>query len=127
MIGGTTYEEARSIALLNGAPSGSGVPSQPTWPGTRFLLGGTTVHNARSFLDMVQYTASRLPASITRPPPSVGDAGLHLRLGPMQLNVGAGHAPSRELGEGLGDVANNAREFASGLFGRVMRLSLIHI
>ena len=121
VIGGTTYEEARSIALLNGAPSGSGVPSQPTWPGTRFLLGGTTVHNARSFLDMVQYTASRLPTNITRPPPSVGDAGLHLRLGPMQLNVGAGHAPSRELGEGLGDVANNAREFASGLFGRVMR------
>lgn len=121
VIGGTTYEEARNVALLNGAPPGSVTQASPAWPGSRFLLGGSTVHNARSFLDMVQYTASRLPQSITRPPPSVGDAGMHLRLGPMQLNVGPSNAPQRELSEGLGDVANNARELASGLFGRVMR------
>lgn len=118
VIGGTTYEEARTVALLNGAPQGSVTQAQPPWPGSRFLLGGTTVHNARSFLDMVQYTASRLPPSITRPPPSAGDTGLHLRLGPMQLNVA--NAPQREISEGLGDVANNARELATGLFGRVM-------
>lgn len=121
VIGGTTYEEARNVALLNGAPAGSVTQTPPAWPGSHFLLGGTTIHNARSFLDMVQHTASRLPPGITRPPPSVGDSGMHLRLGPVQLNVGAGNAPPRELSEGLGDVANNAREFASGLFGRVLR------
>ncbi|WFC97884.1 vacuolar protein sorting-associated protein 45 [Malassezia yamatoensis] len=121
VIGGCTYEEARNVALLNGMPSGNGAPSQAVWPGTRFLLGGTTIHNSRTFLDMVQFTASRLPTSITRPPPSVDDAGMHLRLGPVQFSVGASPAPPRELSEGLGDVANNARELASGLFGRVMR------
>ena len=54
MIGGTTYEEARTVAVLNqesaSAPvsstaSPSSTPAPPS-AGTRILLGGTCVHNS---------------------------------------------------------------------------------
>jgi vacuolar protein sorting-associated protein 45 len=43
MLGGTTYEEARAVALLNQklASDAAGGPG-----GTRVLLGGSTVHNS---------------------------------------------------------------------------------
>lgn len=43
MLGGTTYEEARAVALLNQKLAGdaAGGPG-----GTRVLLGGSTVHNS---------------------------------------------------------------------------------
>ena len=56
VIGGTTYEEARMMALLH-------------VPGTHFVLGGTTIHRSQSFLHMMQHTAQHLPASVTQPPP----------------------------------------------------------
>lgn len=108
VIGGTTYEEARVIALLNGGVSGT---PQPAWPGTRFLIGGTTVHNSRSFLQMIRHTASRLPSSITRPPPSAGDSALNVRLGPVQLAVGREHD--------LSNVASGARDLATGLIDKL--------
>lgn len=115
VIGGTTYEEARMIALLNGAasaaPSLNGAPPAPTWPGTRFLLGGTTVHRSRSFLDMAQHVAARQPA-LTRAPPALGHRGLP----PM----GVGAAPWADAHD-LGQVASGARDMAQGLLGRVMR------
>ncbi|WFD29515.1 vacuolar protein sorting-associated protein 45 [Malassezia sp. CBS 17886] len=119
VIGGTTYEEARVVALLNGlaAPGARGAPS---WPGTRFLLGGTTVHNSHSFLNMIQHTATRLPASITRPPPGRGGedaSGLQLRLGPVHLAVP--HPGGAAASEGIGQVASGARDFATGLLGRL--------
>lgn len=54
MIGGTTYEEAKTVASLNqdsvsmlgsstASPSGSAAPPST---GTRILLGGTCVHNS---------------------------------------------------------------------------------
>lgn len=43
MIGGTTYEEARTIALLNQELATSGGSAAA---GTRLLLGGTCVHNS---------------------------------------------------------------------------------
>ncbi|KAF9297542.1 vacuolar protein sorting-associated protein 45 [Linnemannia elongata] len=39
MVGGATFEEARYISMLNS-----------TTPGARIILGGTTVHNSRSFM-----------------------------------------------------------------------------
>lgn len=109
VIGGTTYEEARMVALLNGAGSAASNAPAPTWPGTRFLLGGTTVHRSRSFLDMVQHVATRQP-SLTRAPPAVGSRG------PPLLRPGA-WSDSHELGR----VASDARDMAQGLWGRVMR------
>lgn len=41
VVGGATFEEARAVALLNSSD-------------THVLLGGTTVHNSRSFLAMVR-------------------------------------------------------------------------
>ena len=52
MIGGTTYEEARVVSLLNQDLSvGSGPPGSTTntASGTRILLGGTTVHNSKRY------------------------------------------------------------------------------
>ena len=48
MIGGTTYEEARTVALFNQDPVAAlnGSITNPT--GTRILLGGTCVHNSSS-------------------------------------------------------------------------------
>ncbi|XP_078527514.1 vacuolar protein sorting-associated protein 45 [Lissotriton helveticus] len=43
MIGGTTYEEALTVYNLN-----------RTTPGVRIVLGGTTIHNTKSFLEEVQ-------------------------------------------------------------------------
>lgn len=40
IIGGATYEEARTVALLNQEPASSSTG------GARLLLGGTCVHNS---------------------------------------------------------------------------------
>lgn len=50
ILGGTTYEEARDIAELNKAADG----------GRSIVLGGTTIHNSRSFLtDVAQLHVQR--------------------------------------------------------------------
>ena len=49
IIGGATFEEARTVALLNEAPSSntSGTTGSTSTPaGLRFLLGGTCIHNS---------------------------------------------------------------------------------
>lgn len=48
IIGGATFEEARTVALLNEVSSNaSGATSSTSTPaGLRFLLGGTCVHNS---------------------------------------------------------------------------------
>lgn len=43
MIGGTTYEESLAVHNLNKQN-----------PGTRIILGGTTIHNFESFCDEIQ-------------------------------------------------------------------------
>lgn len=45
MIGGTTYEEARVVSLLNQDLASGNAQLGGTFAGTRVLLGGTTVHN----------------------------------------------------------------------------------
>ncbi|KAG1674112.1 Vacuolar protein sorting-associated protein 45 [Nymphon striatum] len=47
IVGGTTYEEALCVQGLN-----------KTYPGVRIILGGTTVHNFKSFMDEM-YSASQ--------------------------------------------------------------------
>lgn len=150
IIGGTTYEEARTIALLNaqhqhGSTSGANsVGSGGTaatiggaqGTGMRFLLGGTTIHNSHSYLNMIQDAASRFGARIAKPPPnlSAGPASsapvLNLSIGPVQLAVGGGggsSAGSNNAGgslldpEYLGEAASGARDLATDLFGRVRR------
>ncbi len=50
MVGGATYEEGRTVAEINASV-----------PGVRVVLGGTTVHNSRSFLDEVEEAVSLWP------------------------------------------------------------------
>ncbi|KAH9997946.1 Sec1-like protein [Russula vinacea] len=63
IIGGATYEEARTVALLNQEP-----PSGSTG-GARLLLGGTCVHNSMSFLEMIDLAAASFPTAVYEPPP----------------------------------------------------------
>ena len=56
MVGGTTYEEARSVAELNA----QGERGDGSWcQGMKFILGGTGVQNSASFLqDLAEMAAS---------------------------------------------------------------------
>ncbi|CED82751.1 vacuolar protein sorting-associated protein 45 [Phaffia rhodozyma] len=87
MVGGTTYEEARAVALLNqqlqaSANATSGNPSSAP----RILLGGTCVHNSKSFLDMVEESATRFPPSFYSPPSTMTSVPTPLGLGLPQLS-----------------------------------------
>ncbi|KAG0701390.1 Sec1-like protein [Suillus ampliporus] len=76
MIGGTTYEEARTVALLNQEAGNSST-------GTRILLGGTCVHNSSSYVEMIRTAAEKFPASVYEPPPESATTApsLNLNLG----------------------------------------------
>jgi len=50
MIGGTTYEEAKTVATINASV-----------PGVRVVLGGTQVHNSESFLESVEGAVAGWP------------------------------------------------------------------
>lgn len=121
--------EARTVALTNAQDSNG--PGQ----GAHFLLGGTTIHNSKSFLDMIQDAASRFPSSITRPPQNTQSNGPALNLGitPVKTREIPNPFASSEGGRGvnfsgqgsvldpgrLSEVTENARDIASGLFGRL--------
>lgn len=49
MIGGTTYEEARTITLLNQDPVAASNAGIANLGGVRLLLGGTCIHNSSSY------------------------------------------------------------------------------
>ncbi|KAI1812864.1 Sec1-like protein [Poronia punctata] len=55
MVGGATYEEAKSVAGINASS-----------PGVRVVLGGTTIHNGATFLEEVDDAVSSWP----EPPPT---------------------------------------------------------
>jgi len=50
MIGGATYEEAKSVTSMNAVT-----------PGIRIILGGTTIHNSETFLNEVEEAVSSWP------------------------------------------------------------------
>lgn len=50
MVGGATYEEAKMVAAMNASS-----------PGVRIVLGGTTIHNAATFLEEVDDAVSMWP------------------------------------------------------------------
>lgn len=139
MLGGTTYEESRAVALLNQrlASEAAGGPG-----GTRILLGGSMVHNSTSFLEMVEKSAETFGDSIYRPPanlpastapshgpsPVPGGPSINLRAGGYELNVGgaggtglfrsAGEGANLQLG-GIAQVGDGLREGAGRLWGNV--------
>ncbi|BGP11534.1 vacuolar protein sorting-associated protein 45 [Rhodotorula toruloides] len=150
IVGGTTYEEAKAVAQLNAQfatgqhLSGSMGPSGPVSAGTRIILGGTCVHNSKSFLTMVRDAAfafgssfsAPLPVAITPAPSSSAAAppsalsppressqppqNFNLSLGPIQLNVGGQAGNTIEAGvdaarDGLRDVFGKIRSKVDGV------------
>lgn len=66
IAGGATYEEARSVASINAST-----------PGVRVVLGGTTIHNADTFLEEVEDAVSAWP----EPPPATVAGRLRKEIG----------------------------------------------
>ncbi|KAG8815219.1 vacuolar protein sorting-associated protein 45 [Serendipita sp. 401] len=126
MIGGTTYEEARIVSLINQELVGNGTGANP---GTRILLGGTSVHNSSSYIAMIQSALANFPSSFTQPPTEIpaasssGGAGpsLNVQLGGLNLSVGgiAGTGLYRSAGEGVSIQADGIRDGVKNLFGKV--------
>jgi len=116
MIGGTTYEEARTITLLNQEAGG-------TSAGTRLLLGGTCIHNSSSYLEMLRSAATSFPASVYEPPPESASAApaLNLNLGGVNVSLGgpAGTGMYRSSGEDFGVQTDGIRDGVRSLFGKV--------
>ena len=54
IVGGTTYEEARAVAELNAA----GERNEGWSAGMRIILGGTGVHNSKSFMSDLRELSS---------------------------------------------------------------------
>ncbi|KAJ7695941.1 Sec1-like protein [Mycena rosella] len=90
MIGGTTYEEARTVTLFNQDPVGASNGGIPTAAGTRLLLGGTCVHNSSSYVEMVRAAAASFTPAVYDPPPeSASNApALNLNLGGVNVSLG---------------------------------------
>jgi vacuolar protein sorting-associated protein 45 len=66
IVGGVTYEEAKTISQINASS-----------PGIRIVLGGTTVHNSTTFLEEMEDAVSSWP----EPPPSTAAGRLRKETG----------------------------------------------
>ncbi|KAI2630609.1 Sec1-like protein [Hypoxylon sp. NC1633] len=66
VIGGATYEEAKTVASINASS-----------PGVRVVLGGTSIHNAATFLEEVDDAVTSWP----EPPPTTTAGRLRKELG----------------------------------------------
>jgi len=124
MIGGTTYAEARTVALFNQDPVAASNGSIINPAGIRLLLGGTCVHNSSSYIEMLRSEASKFPASVYDPPPeSVANAPiLNLNLGGVNVSLGGpgGTGVYRTSGEGgVGVQADGIRDGVMNLLGKV--------
>ncbi|KAG8721926.1 vacuolar protein sorting-associated protein 45 [Ceratobasidium sp. 394] len=136
MIGGTTYEEARAVALMSQDPALVGSSSAGA---TRILLGGNCIHNSSSFLEMISHAAEAFPPTVYAPPPesAAGGSGpsLNLNLGGLNVSVGgpggtgvfrapaSSSAPAVSIDTGgQGTVDDSLREVRDGVrnfFGKV--------
>ena len=66
MVGGTTYEEAKCVAMVNASV-----------PGVRVVLGGTSVHNSSTFLEEVEDAVGNWPDA----KPGTANERLRMRAG----------------------------------------------
>lgn len=140
MIGGATYEEARTVTLFNQDPAavmdGPGIQ-----PGSiRVILGGTCIHNSSSYvsllfhesraespvsryIELIRAAAPSFPASVYDPPPesSSNAPALNLNLGGVNVTLGgpAGTGVYRTSNEGLNVQADGLRDGVLNLIGKV--------
>jgi vacuolar protein sorting-associated protein 45 len=119
MIGGTTYEEARTVAMINSqgstAPPGATTGASSLQANTRVVLAGTGVLSSKTFLAMLRDAAFRFPATMTSSalslkPTSNPAAPVNLKLGGMELSLSnVGRTPSG-LESGVKDAARGLFE-----------------
>ncbi|KAG6890820.1 hypothetical protein C0995_003253 [Termitomyces sp. Mi166 len=130
IVGGTTYEEARAVALFNQDPATATSSGVQNAAGTRLLLGGTCVHNSSSYdtptsmyLEMIRSAAMLFPPPVYEPPPeSASNApSLNLNLGGVNVSLGGpgGTGVFRTNGEGVGVQADGIRDGVLSLFDKV--------
>jgi hypothetical protein len=140
MIGGVTYEEARTIALFNQDPAAASNGSITSTGGARILLGGTCIHNSSSYayffhfrqsipnpclryIEMLQSAAVNFPTPVYDPPPeSASNAPiLNLNLGGVNVSLGgaAGTGVYRTSNEGVNVQADGLRDGVLNLIGKV--------
>uniref|UniRef100_A0A8H8CN73 Vacuolar protein sorting-associated protein 45 n=1 Tax=Psilocybe cubensis TaxID=181762 RepID=A0A8H8CN73_PSICU len=123
MIGGTTYEEARTVTLFNQDPVAASNGGVVNPAGIRLLLGGTCVHNSSSYIEMLRSAALKFPASVYDPPPESATNApiLNLNLGGVNVSLGgaAGTGVYRSSGEGVGVQADGIRDGVMNLLGKV--------
>ncbi|CAL1712702.1 unnamed protein product [Somion occarium] len=118
VIGGTTYEEARTVSLLNQEASTSGSLSA----GAHILLGGTCVHNSSSYVEMIRSAAIHFPASVYDPPPESASTlpSLNLNLGGVNVSLGGGGTGVyRTSGEGVSLQADGLKDGVKTFLGKV--------
>ncbi|KAG0666933.1 vacuolar protein sorting-associated protein 45 [Rhodotorula mucilaginosa] len=148
IVGGTTYEEAKTVAQLNAQfaaghnLAGSIGPAGPVSPNTRIVLGGTCVHNSKSFLEMVRDAAFAFGSSFSAPLPNLSTSiplntsfsgsaqptsptqsasttaaaasqNFNLHLGPVSLNVGG------QAGNAIEAGVDAARDGLRDVFGKL--------
>ncbi|KAG2010228.1 vacuolar protein sorting-associated protein 45, variant 2 [Coprinopsis cinerea AmutBmut pab1-1] len=140
MIGGVTYEEARTVTLFNQDPSAATNGSIVGSTGTRFLLGGTCVHRSASYatlqlflpcssdvlnryIEMVRSAAENFPTSVYDPPPESSSNApvLNLNLGGVNVSLGgpAGSGVYRTSSDGVNVQADGLRDGVLNLIGKV--------
>nr|GAT60168.1 predicted protein [Mycena chlorophos] len=123
MIGGTTYEEARTVALFNQDPVAASNGGIPSGSGTRLLLGGTCVHNSSSYVEMVRSAATQFSPAVYDPPPESASTAptLNLNLGGVNLSLGGSNTGVyRTAGEQtVGVQAEGIRDGVKNLIGKV--------
>lgn len=141
MIGGATYEEARTISLYNQDPATASNGALPPGAGVHMLLGGTCVHNSSrrvaqgrlcmiplnepffSYLQMLRSAAENFPSTIYDPPPeSASNAPiLNLNLGGVNVSLGgaAGSGVYRTSSDAVGVQADGLRDGVMNLIGKV--------
>ncbi|GJJ13177.1 hypothetical protein Clacol_007428 [Clathrus columnatus] len=129
MIGGTTYEEARTVAMLNQDPNSSTTSPRSTpapTVGTRILLGvrPPAILIGISFLEMMASAAAQFPSSVYNPPLETSTSSapaINLQLGNINVNLG-GPTPGVYRSTSEGGVSVQAEGIRGGvrhLFGKV--------
>ncbi|KAL4249081.1 STXBP/unc-18/SEC1 family protein [Abortiporus biennis] len=122
VVGGTTFEEARAVALLNQETTTPGSLSY----GTHILLGGTCIHNSSSYVEMIRSAAVNFPSSVFEPPPESANnmPSLNLNLGGVNVSLGGRsgtgvYRTSGDNGPAVNIQAEGIRDGVKNLLGKV--------
>ncbi|KAJ2919193.1 hypothetical protein MD484_g1236, partial [Candolleomyces efflorescens] len=140
MIGGATYEEARTVTLFNQDPA-SVMDGPGISPGSvRVILGGTCIHRSSSYasssrvwrawanisssyIEMLRSAAVNFPETVYDPPPesSSNAPALNLNLGGVNVSLGgpAGTGVYRTSNEGINVQADGLRDGVLNLIDKV--------